>query len=222
MLAVSQLATTISVNTNETATATNLTWYPTNAPIYIFTNVSEYAYTYPQYKAANIQDKNITGIKCESNAVTLIDFGPALTNDSISIEVYRCTNLTLVTGSSPITIPSTSSLFKFLYNDSLTNITLTNMTMTGCSFDASFCPALTTVNLPNWLPESENQDGAVDLRSCALTAATVNHILARCVAADNFLENEVYLDGGTSASPTGQGITDKSTLEADDNIIHVN
>jgi hypothetical protein len=219
MLAVSQRATTTET---PSAAVTNLTWYPTNQSIYIFTNATQYTYNYNEYKAANIQDKNITAIKCESNAVTVIDFGPALTNDSISIQVIKCTNLTLVTGSSPITIPSSSAAFDFYQNAALTNITLTNLAVTGCPFNASFCAALTTVNLPNWLPEIENQESAVDLRSCALTAATVNHILARCVAAENFLENTVYLNGGTSASPTGQGITDKSTLEGDDNTINVN
>lgn len=49
----------------------------------------------------------------------------------------------------------------------------------------------------------------------ALPAAAVNMILAACVQAGSTYwgAGVLFLDGGTSAAPTGQGITDKSTLQ---------
>jgi hypothetical protein len=68
---------------------------------------------------------------------------------------------------------------------------------------------LTTVLLPNFLP---GNGLTIDFSGCALTAASVNAILARCIANAAYVTGTVTLTGGTNAAPTGQGLTDKAAL----------
>jgi hypothetical protein len=68
---------------------------------------------------------------------------------------------------------------------------------------------LTSVSLPMYLPSNGT---SVNFGTDALSAATVNHLLARCVANVAYVSGTVSLNGGTSAAPTGQGIIDKATL----------
>lgn len=64
---------------------------------------------------------------------------------------------------------------------------------------------------PGWVP----LDGSnIALTGLALTAASVNYMLALCVASAGFSSGTVDLSGGTSVAPTGQGLTDKATLIA--------
>ena len=51
-----------------------------------------------------------------------------------------------------------------------------------------------------------------NVQNCALTAASVNALLARFVANAAYVSGSIDLSGGTSAAPTGQGITDSATL----------
>jgi len=60
-----------------------------------------------------------------------------------------------------------------------------------------------------WVPDAAY--GAFVFTNNALSADTVNVILARAVANTGFV-GTIQLDGGTNAAPTGQGITDKATL----------
>lgn len=70
---------------------------------------------------------------------------------------------------------------------------------------------LVTVDIPVFLPF----DGQlIFANGNALSAASVNHILARCVANAGYVSGTVDLSGGTNAAPTGQGITDKADLIA--------
>lgn len=73
----------------------------------------------------------------------------------------------------------------------------------------SSCAALTTISLPVFVPRN-GQYLAFD--GNALSATTVNEILARCVANPAFVSGTLALQGGTNAAPTGQGVTDKATL----------
>lgn len=71
--------------------------------------------------------------------------------------------------------------------------------------------AMTTVSVPLWLPKN---GGSFNFSGCALSGTAVNHILARAVANAAFVTGTINLSGGTSAAPSGQGITDKNTLIA--------
>ena len=46
----------------------------------------------------------------------------------------------------------------------------------------------------------------------ALTEASVDHVLARCVANAGFVSGRVDLNGGTNAVPSATGLADKATL----------
>lgn len=72
-------------------------------------------------------------------------------------------------------------------------------------------PNLTDITLTNFVPVNgtENYFGGN-----ALSAATVNAILARFVANAAFVTGVIDLSGGTNAAPTGQGLTDVTTLLA--------
>lgn len=87
---------------------------------------------------------------------------------------------------------------------------LTAIGGTGKKLSAVNCAVLTTVSLPVFVPVNGN---IIDFSGCSLTAASVNHILARCVAA-GITSGTITLTGGTNAAPTGQGVTDKAALLA--------
>lgn len=87
---------------------------------------------------------------------------------------------------------------------------LTAIGGTGKKLSAKNNTSLTTVSLPLFVPVNGN---VIDFSGCALTAASVNHILARCVAA-GITSGTITLNGGTNAAPTGQGATDSATLTA--------
>ncbi len=75
-----------------------------------------------------------------------------------------------------------------------------------------FCsenPLLETVNLPVWSPANGTN---VSFSNCSLSVASVNHILARCVANPAYASGIVDLAGGASAAPAGQGAADVITL----------
>src|SRR5688572_16938901 len=96
---------------------------------------------------------------------------------------------------------------------SITSLSLPALTAVGGAtkkLSAVNCASLTTVSIPAFVPVNDN---VVTFAGCALTAASVNHILARCVAA-GITSGTVTLTGGTNAVPTGQGATDLAALIA--------
>lgn len=77
-------------------------------------------------------------------------------------------------------------------------------------FAASGCTALNNVSFPKYLPTNGS---AQNFSNCALTEASVDHVLARCVANANYVGGTVNLSGGTNAAPGVQGQLDKATLQ---------
>lgn len=79
--------------------------------------------------------------------------------------------------------------------------------------------ALTTIDLGTFVPNSFGpyKEHQANFSGNALTAASVNHILARFAANPSwgfFYGATLNLSGGTNAAPTGQGIIDKADLIA--------
>lgn len=70
-------------------------------------------------------------------------------------------------------------------------------------------PNLTDITLTNFVPTNDTENY---FSENALSAATVNAILARFVANAAFVTGVIDLSGGTNAAPTGQGLTDVTTL----------
>lgn len=102
------------------------------------------------------------------------------------------------------------------FNNALTSISLpafidfddpTQASFTQVSIENN--PLLTTVSMPAFLP---NNGISVLFRTNALNQASVDHILARCVANAAFVSGEVRLNGGTNAAPSVAGAADKATL----------
>ena len=93
---------------------------------------------------------------------------------------------------------------------------ISSVTDSGITIDN--CPAL--VNLTIGTPGVIKEINSIDCQGAALSEDSVNGILAMLVGLDGtngttlFEQGLVALGGGTSASPTGQGILDAATLIA--------
>lgn len=108
------------------------------------------------------------------------------------------------------------SSYLYLYdNDALVTLSLPELvsvaTFPWNGLSAAGCASLANVSLPKYLP-TKGRPQSFD--GCALTQASVDHILARCVAAGGYTSGTVNLSGGTSASPGTQGTIDKAALQA--------
>lgn len=104
----------------------------------------------------------------------------------------------------------TAQILLWSGNPSLTSVSLPAFTTAIGDLQISGNSSLVSVSLPVYLPTNGT---SIDLDSCALDAASVNHILARAVANPAYVSGSIFLDGGTNAAPTGQGIIDKATLQ---------
>ena len=94
---------------------------------------------------------------------------------------------------------------------SLTTVDLPVLTTVAGVFEIMANPLLTTINLASLVPTNTD---SYSFTENALSASTVNAILARFVANDAYVSGAVYLNDGTNAAPTGQGLTDVTTLRA--------
>lgn len=144
-----------------------------------------------QFNITAVADFNALGVTVFIGYCTdLVTISAPLVTDFGTIYIY--TTPALQTISFPSLIASANTYLYFSYGPHL----MTN---------------LANVNLGNWIP---NPTYDMDLSSAALTAASVNHILARFVAQPLWVNplRVLNLSGGTSAAPTGQGILDKATL----------
>lgn len=83
------------------------------------------------------------------------------------------------------------------------------VTVGGSNIAISGNTALESIDLSSFVPTS---GGEFYFAGNALTAASVNAILARFVANAAFVSGQIDLSGGTNAAPTGQGLTDVTTL----------
>lgn len=79
------------------------------------------------------------------------------------------------------------------------------------SINAAGCTLLANVSFPNYLPTNGRN---ITFTGCALSQASVDHILARAVANPAYVSGTINTTGGTSATPGAQGILDKATLQA--------
>lgn len=106
--------------------------------------------------------------------------------------------------------------FGLSYNPVLTSLSLPSLVTLGAlsaffGLQANNCPALADVNFPKYLPTRGRKQ---NFKDCALTEASVDHILARCVASANYTSGTVDLSVGTSSAPGTQGQLDKVALQA--------
>lgn len=112
-------------------------------------------------------------------------------------------------------LTNTHRYFTVVDNVSMTNLSLPALvsvaTFPFLGFIATGCSNLTDVSFPNYLPSNgryQSFDG------CALSQASVDHILARCVASTGYVSGTVKLNGGFSSTPSAAGLIDVATLRA--------
>lgn len=98
---------------------------------------------------------------------------------------------------------------------SLTTVSLPSLTTVAGDIHFDSCTALTTVSMPVIVFQNGQ---SIFFDNCALNVASVNHILARGVAS-GVTSASFFLDGGTSAAPSGQGATDAAALIAAGNTV---
>lgn len=127
-----------------------------------------------------------SALNCAAN-VALTTFNAPLLTTIVSLSLSGCTSLTT------LSLPSL--------------VTASGLNAMNCSG----CTALTTVSLPNYLPSNTR---AQNFSNCALDQASVDHILARCVANAAYVSGTISLNGGTNATPSAAGLADKATLVA--------
>lgn len=169
---------------------------------------------------ASIDPANTQGgfFSVTSNSVLESVDAPLLTVIAGGISITQNTLLTLInlplwTGTlGPLGIAGAS----LSGNTSLTTMSFPELVTVNGDFNASSCTLLSDVSLPKFLPTNGRLH---DFRDCALTDASVNHLLARAVASAGFVSGllggaGIDLSGGTNAAPSGQGIIDKGVLNA--------
>jgi hypothetical protein len=102
---------------------------------------------------------------------------------------------------------------------SLTSLTSVSEGGSTFGFSGNACPALVTFNAPNVI--ITNNGGVITFNADGLNAASINQILARCVAS-GLTNSDIELGAGTNAPPSGQGVNDKATLIANGNTVNTN
>lgn len=121
-------------------------------------------------------------------------------------------NTLLTTLSLPLLIDvGAGQVFQIFSNPVLTTVSLPSFVAKFSDMEVHDNPLLTSFSAPVWIPP----DGSLgDFRNDALNAASVNGILARFVASPTWgtTGEQLLLQGGTNAAPSGQGIADKATL----------
>lgn len=148
--------------------------------------------------------------------------GPVLTTVSLpmlqtvgaGLSIISNPSLTSLTLSALTIVGSGGSNLDLHGNTSLVSLALPSLTTINSGIGANFlvngCTALVTVSLPVF---SQTNGTDVIFSGCALSVASVNHILARCVSNVAYVSGTVDLSGQTPvAPPSGQGIADKAAL----------
>jgi hypothetical protein len=143
---------------------------------------------------------------------------PVLASIGADLSVSTDNLLTAVSFPALTVVPGS---FAIQTSAALTSISLPALTSIGADVFCGASPLLTSVDLPNVIFQ---EPGIVTFFNCGLNAASINQILARCVASPIFASGgiSVTLGGGTNAAPTGQGNLDKATLIAAGNTVTTN
>lgn len=156
------------------------------------------------------------------NLSSLVNFPSSLSifeNGVLTVDLSNIVTISgqLVFGNAGGTLPSFSKLTSvsgqvLVEQSGMTIFSFPVLTTTGGGgLACQNISTVTTINIPNYVPTAGE---VLEFNGLALTAASVNAVLAVCVAAAGFTSGGVNLSGGTSHAPTGQGITDKATLIA--------
>jgi hypothetical protein len=180
-----------------------------NMPDLVEINTPALNYTYASYEVTNCQKL----VKINSPSLNVADQGVRIGNCSqlehISFESFRCVRVGGQTIDNCALLKSVSfPVFEGVF---------------ASAFALSFlnCPMLSSIYIGR--NSLRNIGGkALNATGLALPAENVNYLLAQVVNLDGTIGKQnfsgagfsVNISGGTTAAPTGQGITDKNTLVA--------
>lgn len=132
-----------------------------------------------------------------ANALTTVSL-PSLTSVGGGFSVFNAPLLTTLTINNLATVATTLDVDT---NAILTSLDLSALvTAGGLAIETN--PALTTVNLSSYVP-TNGIDQSLD--GNALTVATVDAFLARCVANAAYVSGTINISGGTNAAPSSIG-----------------
>lgn len=142
------------------------------------------------------------GFSFDGNSLVTINFS-ALTTVGGALQIGP--------GAESVSLPSLTSVGGDFFSNSWAGVTLNLPSLVSIAgvFAPNFNLSLTTVNVPKFVPFNGQQ---ISFINCNLNAASINQILAHCVANAAYVTGLVALDAGTNAAPTGQGVADKATL----------
>lgn len=190
----------------------------------------DFFYDVPGLTALEITVPQIGDVNVASLSDLVSFTAPSLTH-VYSSTIYVVDMLSLTTVSMPLLVDSVSGGADIYFNalPLLTSIDLTSFqtaqylavsdatslvslslpALLSAELTISGCTALVTLSVPLWTPTNTKN---VNCSGNALSAASVNHILARCIANPAYDTGTISLDGGTNAAPSGQGIVDAGIL----------
>lgn len=148
------------------------------------------------------------------NATTMTSFSaPYLTAVTGLFDLRGCTNTKQFSLPELTTVPNSTLLFGTA--SSATSLDLRSLVTVGSlgasALNAATCPLLTTVRLDSFVPFD---DTVLTFSGCALSVASVEQILRRCVLS-GMTTGLIILSGGTSAgtaSLSAQGQADVAAL----------
>jgi len=105
---------------------------------------------------------------------------------------------------------TSSGTFSIQNNTLLVTISVPSfLTCSAGNMDWDTNPALTTVVLSSFIPRNGMTIG---IDGCALSQASVDLVLARCVANAAYVTGTVNLDGGTNSAPSAAGLVNVGIL----------
>ncbi len=157
---------------------------------------------------------NKIGLFTFGNLAGITSASLTMTTSGAGFDIEGTTELTSIIWPNLVSVDPTGLQDGYITisgNSHLTTLTFSALVTTNLNTDFTISgnPLLTLISLPAYVPQAGQM---LVFTNNKLTAACVNAILARCVASAGFTGGAVKLNGGTSAAPTGQGITDKATL----------
>lgn len=135
----------------------------------------------------------------------LADTTPALTALTFSGATIAGMDIESTTMSFTISVPNATAIVGggFIYVDGNTGLTSFSapslVDFGGSTLHLKNNTSLASTNFAALLPVDGNN---IDFRNCALNQASIDQILARCVASVGYVNNLISLDGGTNSAPS--------------------
>lgn len=139
-------------------------------------------------------------------ALLSVDF-PNLLSFAVHVDIFNCGNVASITMPSLQDIAATGGRLLI----GLTGISSISLPALNSAYYIQIYnnASLTSLSIPVLIPSNGD---TLNLTGNALSQASVDHVLAVCVAALGFTSGQVALTGGTNSAPSAAGLINKATL----------